>query len=755
VLLGLKKLLFFCFTQKRFKLFILSIVVSSCFLFSHFAVFAVSLSTYYELQVASLEARFDKISPDLNLTETELRSYGIWFSNLHSTNDHIFKRALKTLHLSMDRKAPDLTVSFAPGYYSITRELANILGEIGEAPLVNLRKKIFSYFGEFFGDNLVSIEFFERPGGVQLGQRARITLRGIPNTIDYYVKTHRGGLRSPTMTSGSADPKPVDPKELFVYKVLELIGLTPETHFLFGEEGATDFYIATKDAGFDELTREQGRFLTYERLKETQPGYTKIADISKLWDDEDQEKTLEAANELEKDLGEVELNIIRGLATADILSRIFLLSDFTANGGNIGFVSDGTLAKFRIIDFVTPHIGGEYRVQGPFAGFLDGNSMCFYMDSSDPPVRYVLYSRHLFKRVCTVKESLRELTVTVSENRPLNNDTLDEASRYVRKVITDSSVFSREQEDLVLKDLDRYVEGVRSNLRGFIEGLSSYTADQIHRVGITARSTVVNDGSAVTTTPQQQHKKESGVQTSSDDSQVSSGDDASTLSAADGESSSGNHYAAIDETIMHSDERINMLAPSVIDELSLDAGIVSSDKSLPEIYSGFDERLLDILHSAQHDVDDTDAMKKLEELEKQIEDSQLTFAQKKELRNRIEAIKRLFLEDTYAHVSEIERIIDVDTKMDSEKMARIFGGFIIQDPSEKTHYNGTNNYFDSIRPVNSEIRQILGSVAITNNVGWDMSSSSLLKLGLLAFDKKQLPLVDSVERGFANRISFQ
>ena len=98
--------------------------------------------------------------------------------------------------------------------------------------------------------------------------------------------------------------------------------------------------------------------------------------------------------------------MLKGLSKADILSRIFLLSDFTTNGGNIGFVLNDNLSDFRIIDFVIPEIGGAYEIPGIFRGFLLGNGRHCFSTSVDSLMRYVLCGRHVTKRVQTARESI-------------------------------------------------------------------------------------------------------------------------------------------------------------------------------------------------------------------------------------------------------------------------------------------------------------------------------------------------------------
>lgn len=287
------------------------------------------------------------------------------------------------------------------------------------------------------------------------------------------------------MSSGSAGSKEVDLRELFVYKVFEMIGVAPEVHFLFGEEGVTDCYIVTKDAGFDELAQEQKKFLTYVRLKETEEAQLscmRISDISRAWAG-NQDKTFKTADELEEGLCPIGLNIIKGLSKADILSRIFVLTDLTTNNsGNIGFVSGDNLSKFEVIDFSILDMGA-YKLPEMFDGFLAGNGRHRYCCSADEQIRYVLYVRHQAKRVHTAKAVMNELTTReiTPRSRPLNSETLGVASEYIKGMVKRSPSFLNLSD--AMRNLDEYAEGVRFNLENFEDSfLHLYTDDYIQRI---------------------------------------------------------------------------------------------------------------------------------------------------------------------------------------------------------------------------------------------------------------------------------
>lgn len=60
--------------------------------------------------------------------------------------------------------------------------------------------------------------------------------------MNFYVKTHSGGL---LRSSNKSTSKPVDPIELITYKILEHSGYGTESHFFYDD--IKNFYIATKD----------------------------------------------------------------------------------------------------------------------------------------------------------------------------------------------------------------------------------------------------------------------------------------------------------------------------------------------------------------------------------------------------------------------------------------------------------------------------------------------------------------------------
>ena len=91
------------------------------------------------------------------------------------------------------------------------------------------------YFQDYFtkeNKEIKNIQFFPKKGGDQLGRRMVIqyldTATKEQREICYHIKTHQYGSRG-----GQGNRKPVDPKELFIYKVLEYTGMGTKAHFFF------------------------------------------------------------------------------------------------------------------------------------------------------------------------------------------------------------------------------------------------------------------------------------------------------------------------------------------------------------------------------------------------------------------------------------------------------------------------------------------------------------------------------------------
>lgn len=78
----------------------------------------------------------------------------------------------------------------------------------------------------------------------------------------FYIKTHQYGSNC----FGSSNT-PVDPKELFVYKAFEYMGVGPKVHFISSLIDETGFYIATRDLNLPLSLKVKTSFMTFKQLK--------------------------------------------------------------------------------------------------------------------------------------------------------------------------------------------------------------------------------------------------------------------------------------------------------------------------------------------------------------------------------------------------------------------------------------------------------------------------------------------------------
>ncbi|MDR2397014.1 MAG: hypothetical protein LBD69_04135 [Puniceicoccales bacterium] len=314
------------------------------------------------------------------------------------------------------------------GIYALILSNKNIGINLGFAaalledrPHVILKQKAIEYFTNKLGDSLKSVSFMEKGSGDQAGNIVRITLRS-EEILDYYTKTHLGGLKS----GGSNSVKPVDVRELFVYKFLERSGLGPEVHFFWDD--LENFYIATKDAGDGGAS-----FATYDQVRNRK----ELGGVANY-------RTWNLTSE-----DEVNPMIIEALVMADIVGRIFGLSDLITNSGNIGFIcNDNQITAYKIIDFSFGRISRSNTI---FPGFLGGNDVRFYLGANDKIVNYFLGTPAGTERIEVAKEKFKPRMFL---------DAIDAAEKEVQSLGLDST-------------LAAYVGQVKANVNAFASGLQS------------------------------------------------------------------------------------------------------------------------------------------------------------------------------------------------------------------------------------------------------------------------------------------
>ena len=100
------------------------------------------------------------------------------------------------------------------------------------------------YFTQRF-PNAVAVDFRPKYSGSQSGFKILVQLPD-REELKYHLKIHSGGK----LESNSSCVKPVDPRELLIYKILERLEEGTETHFV--HRSIEDVFIATLDAGHAE-----------------------------------------------------------------------------------------------------------------------------------------------------------------------------------------------------------------------------------------------------------------------------------------------------------------------------------------------------------------------------------------------------------------------------------------------------------------------------------------------------------------------
>ena len=162
--------------------------------------------------------------------------------------------------------------------------------------------------------------YTKKLNGIQLGYKLEIknVTKIDKQVFNYHIKTHQYGTKSEQVSH-----KKCDIKELFVYKVLNKLGILPEVHFFY--------YFVNKNVQFCIATMD---ILDYCRIT------FKNNNLNIVYSD--------------GNIGDyiVEHKDFAYLLTfVDIITRIFLLSDILSNSSNYSFVLNDETLKLYAFDF--------------------------------------------------------------------------------------------------------------------------------------------------------------------------------------------------------------------------------------------------------------------------------------------------------------------------------------------------------------------------------------------------------------------
>ena len=327
----------------------------------------------------------------------------------------------------------------------------------------------------------------------------------------YFVKTYYGypakaglnseaafeatttGIMSSDLLAGSTVEAPynqVDFKELFTYKVLELIGLGPKVHFMLNPHLKDGLFIVSED-----LNSPDFEFIEMEKNSNGANAYivTELMDLRFGSTNATKYQTF---------------NAITDMLEVDTINRIFTLNDF--NTGNFGYLYDKRKDddyssprelgekwlkehhEFRIVDFlVSIKAMDKYIVQDIAQTFLEGNAVTRYLADS---VMYTAIFRkidpgeRIFRKMPPEKMTeLREKNVqeklffgtkvieSLEARFQGNLEAILQASKQQIKdfIIPVASIIGLNHKYITdgLQDIDMYIAGILQNyhtLKGFI-----------------------------------------------------------------------------------------------------------------------------------------------------------------------------------------------------------------------------------------------------------------------------------------------
>lgn len=367
--------------------------------------------------------------------------------------------SMRTLNTKLQRMSTELPNGHA--FDSLFLDFCKLRAKISTIHAAMLEFLAENFFQKHFPG--CSVRFLSKVGGVQQGIQAHVT-SGNAKVLKYHIKSHSGGR----LASNSSAPKCVDPRELFVYKVLEYLGVGCEAFFL--HRSFQDFFIGTLDAGH----AEGSCFSLFQRAVDSRAesgdssyGHAVWGSLHNLLiDNPNQFQAVECAIEFD-DLAKT---FLLHMTSLDIISRIFRLHDLLNNVGNFGFCTSLTqqpclkILDFRLLDGVDLRINTDH-----VRGFFVGNG--FYMYAAlHATMRYALRDRPLKARVDT---AVRLLTVDCLFN--LHN-CIDRAHSFVHSYLesSDFSGLDSDQLSQTIGQLDEFFQISHFNADFFTSELESW-----------------------------------------------------------------------------------------------------------------------------------------------------------------------------------------------------------------------------------------------------------------------------------------
>ncbi len=215
------------------------------------------------------------------------------------------------------------------------------------------------------------VKFENKKEGRQLGYVVKVNT-DTGKLLTYYAKTHSEGTFQDA-PSEARSAQPVNYIELLTYKLLEKLGVGPQSHFFGRDE--RNFYIMTLDLAINPKTMESlGEFLTFGKINKSEEKENYLGKLSEYKYNRAQDKNdpdyVKLINEIEND--EKSKKFCYEITKMNLLIRIIHIIDLYDNSGNFGFIIDdqGGLKELKIVDM---HVWLTHQ-KTDTEDFIEGNS---------------------------------------------------------------------------------------------------------------------------------------------------------------------------------------------------------------------------------------------------------------------------------------------------------------------------------------------------------------------------------------------
>lgn len=278
-----------------------------------------------------------------NIPDFEFVPYKSFRARISQVRNDIQEMLNKCESLNMYGEYQD---KFVTEYQVTNTRAINLLKNINPAFKEAARLYFVNLFTSLY-KTIAHICFKPKYKGTSLGLLMEIIYSDATGShrIIYYIKLHQ-----------HAPYHPVNPIELYAYKVLEHTGNGPKAHFIISASLKGNLLIATQDCAFSKDPKKRKEFACFSTMKN-----------EFCADPERNDKNHEEAR--------------KALVRFELLSKIFYLEDTVINSGNFGYiVVDGVRKKWKLLDF------SLYLGDGPLTTLPDRDNIATVLLSSDGTV---------------------------------------------------------------------------------------------------------------------------------------------------------------------------------------------------------------------------------------------------------------------------------------------------------------------------------------------------------------------------------